>query len=104
MLIAGIVFIILLALGMPVAFGIGIAGLIFYLTTPGVPTSILPQNIVAASQSFTLLAIPLFIFAGNLMKRTCIIERLVSLVGLMTVHMYESLVLVSTVLSTFLSG
>src|SRR5699024_4345716 len=104
MLIAGIVFIILLALGMPVAFGIGIAGLIFYLTTPGVPTSILPQNIVAASQSFTLLAIPLFIFAGNLMNRTGITERLVTLASSLTGHMYGSLGQVSTVLSTFMGG
>jgi TRAP-type transport system large permease protein len=104
MLIAGIAFIILLALGMPVAFGIGIAGLLFYLTTPGVPTSILPQNIVAASQSFTLLAIPLFIFAGNLMNRTGITERLVVLASALTGHMYGSLGQVSTVLSTFMGG
>lgn len=104
MLIAGIAFIILLALGMPVAFGIGVAGLLFYLTTPGVPTSILPQNIVAASQSFTLLAIPLFIFAGNLMNRTGITERLVVLASSLTGHMYGSLGQVSTVLSTFMGG
>lgn len=104
MLIAGIAFVILLALGMPVAFGIGVAGLLFYLTTPGVPTSILPQNIVAASQSFTLLAIPLFIFAGNLMNRTGITERLVVLASSLTGHMYGSLGQVSTVLSTFMGG
>lgn len=68
MAIAAVAFLVLLALGMPVAFTIGVSGAIFFLSSPDVPFSILTQKVVASSQNFTLLAIPLFIFAGNLMN------------------------------------
>lgn len=104
MLIAAIVFFVLLALGMPVAFTIGITGAVFVLMTPEIPISILTQNVVSASQSFTLLAIPLFIFAGNLMNNTGITERLIKLANTLTGHMYGSLGQISCVLSTLMGG
>ncbi|MFC2479082.1 MAG: TRAP transporter large permease subunit, partial [Treponema socranskii subsp. buccale] len=62
-----IAFLVLLLLGMPVAFSIGISGLLFFLITPGLPYTIVVQKALSTTQSFTMLAIPLFIFAGNLM-------------------------------------
>ncbi|MFN7025855.1 MAG: TRAP transporter large permease subunit, partial [Pseudorhizobium sp.] len=60
---------LLIVLGMPVAFAIGIAGSAYFLL-PGVflPDSTAAQRIVAASQSFPLLSVPLFILLGNLMN------------------------------------
>ena len=60
---------LLIFLGMPVAFSIGISGTAYFL----LPSTVLPdstavQRIVASSQSFPLLAVPLFILLGNLMK------------------------------------
>ena len=70
MLIAVGLFLVLLFLGMPVAFAIGISGLFFCILTPGLPWTILVQKAFSTTQSFTMLAIPLFIFAGNLMNNT----------------------------------
>lgn len=104
MLTAAIVFLILLALGMPVAFTIAIAGLAFFMVNPTLPMSIMAQNVVSPSQSYTMLAIPLFIFAGNLMNATGITKRLIDLSNVLTGHMYGSLGQVSAVLSTMMGG
>ena len=64
------IFLIFLFLGMPVAFAIGISGFIFFLVRPEIPWTILVQKSLSTTQSFTMLAIPLFIFAGNLMNNT----------------------------------
>ena len=62
----GIAFVVLMVLGMPVAFATGIAGFIFFMTTPGMPMSIGVQKIASMSQSFPLLAVPFFVLAGHL--------------------------------------
>jgi len=59
---------------------------------------------VAQTQSFTLLAIPLFIFAGNLMNATGITYRLVKLSRVLVGHMAGSLAQVSVILSTLMGG
>ena len=48
-------------MGMPVAFAIGISAVMFYIFGP-VPTSIAIQKITTVTQSFPLLAVPLFVF------------------------------------------
>jgi tripartite ATP-independent transporter DctM subunit len=91
---------------MPVAFAIGIAGSVFFLpfVTEGVHISVVVQKVVASTQNFTLLAIPLFIFAGNLMNNTGITSRLVKLANVITGHMFGNLGQVSCVLSTLMGG
>lgn len=89
---------------MPVAFAIGISGTLFFLVTPDLPFAIVVQKVVASTQSFTLLAIPLFVFAGNLMNKTGITKRLVTLSNVLTGHMYGNLAQVSCVLSTLMGG
>ena len=83
MTLIGIAFVVLLVIGMPVAFATGIAGFIFFITTPGFPTSIAVQKIASMSQSFPLLAVPFFVLAGHLMNESGITQRLlkVSLVA-----------------------
>ncbi len=102
--IAVIVFLVLLLLGMPVAFAIGISGFSFFLVTPGLPFTIVVQKALSTTQSFTMLAIPLFIFAGNLMNNTGITKRLIKLADVLTGHMYGNIGQVSCVLSTLMGG
>ena len=97
-------FLIILFLGMPVAFAIAISGFAFFLTRPEIPWTILVQRSLSTTQSFTMLAIPLFIFAGNLMNNTGITSRLVKLANVLTGHMYGSVGQVSVVLSTLMGG
>lgn len=75
----------LVVLGIPVSVSIGLAAIfgIEYFTR--LPTLIVAQRMVAGLDSFILVAVPLFIFAGNLMAGGGISRRLVefasSLVG-----------------------
>ncbi|MDR1377717.1 MAG: TRAP transporter large permease subunit [Synergistaceae bacterium] len=98
------VFLILLFLGMPVAFAIGLSGFIFIVASPDIPVSITVQRIVSQTQNFTLLAIPLFIFAGNLMNSSGITERLVNLSRVLVGHLPGSLAQVSVIMSTLMGG
>ena len=100
-----IVFLILLFLGMSIAFAIGISGFTFFLATPGgLPLTVVAQKAISTSQSFTMLAIPLFIFAGNLMNNTGITKRLVRLADVLTGHMYGNIAQVSCILSALMGG
>lgn len=98
-----LIFLVLLILGMPVAFSIGISGLSFFLIRH-LPMTVLVQKSISTTQSFTMLAIPLFILAGNLMNSTGITKRLMRLANICTGHMYGNIGQVSCVLSTLMGG
>ncbi|MFC2947667.1 TRAP transporter large permease [Virgibacillus sediminis] len=59
---------ILLIIGLPVSFAIGMSGVVFFLIqgTSASP-SIIPQQMFSGLNSFPLLALPFFLLAGNLM-------------------------------------
>lgn len=65
----------LMLLGVPVAFAIMSSGLV-YLTTTGTNVAVLAQRLVYGLNSFTLLAVPLFVLVGNLMDFGGISKRL----------------------------
>lgn len=102
--IVAILFVILLALNVPLAFTIGIASLSFFAFTPDISWIIPVQKMVASTQSFPLLAVPFFVLAGNLMNETGITRRLVKFSTVLTGHLAGGLALVSCVLSTFMGG
>src|SRR5262249_30075918 len=77
--IAILVFLGLLFLGVPVAFSIGAAGLGGLAWHGGFPLIVIIQQIHQSVDSFVLLAIPLFVFAGMLMETGGIAIRLVHL-------------------------
>ncbi len=104
MLIVSILFIIFLAMGMPVAFAIGISGMAFFLQHPELPFTMTVQLPISQTQNFAMLAIPLFIFAGNLMNSSGITKRLMKLAEVLTGHMHGGLAQVSVVLSTLMGG
>lgn len=78
-LILVISFVILLAIGVPVAWSIGISSLLTILvsidTLPAFTT--IAQRMATGLDSFALLAIPLFILAGQIMNRGGIANRLI---------------------------
>src|SRR6267378_4934044 len=73
-----IVFVVLILLSMPIVFALGVAG-IAGLWIGGYPMQQLSSALVSGSQSWVLLAIPAFIFAGNLMERCGMSHALVEL-------------------------
>ncbi|MDR2150360.1 MAG: TRAP transporter large permease [Spirochaetaceae bacterium] len=97
-------FVSFIILGMPIAFVIGIAGLAYFLATPVLPPEIVVQQIVSQSQSFAFLAVPFFIFAGNLMNVSGITSHLLDLARLLTRRMYGGTAQISVVMSTLMGG
>ncbi|RDC59113.1 Sialic acid TRAP transporter permease protein SiaT [Alteripontixanthobacter maritimus] len=70
------VLLLLLALGVPVAFSLFGAALATFLVID-IPLVVAVQRMAAGISVFTLMAIPFFIFAGDLMYRAGIADRLV---------------------------
>jgi len=71
--------------GMPIVLAIGFCSVLYAAFVADVPLSIIPQQTIAAIDTFLLLAIPMFILTGSLMGETEVTRRLVrfsqSLVG-----------------------
>lgn len=104
MLLVFCAFIVLLVIGMPVAFAIGISGTLFFLQNLNLPFTIPIQLAVSQTQNFALLAVPLFIFAGNLLNGSGITTRLLDLANVLVGHMRGSLAQVNVILSTLMGG
>src|SRR3954469_5388497 len=73
-----IIFIALILISMPIVFALAVAG-IAGLWLGGYPMQQLSSALVSGSQSWVLLAIPAFVFAGNLMERCGMSHALVEL-------------------------
>lgn len=84
LIVLGVSFTILLVLGVPVAFAIGLSS-VATIVAADLPTAVVIQKMLGGMQVFSFLAIPFFIFAGELMLYGGIAERIVkfanSLVG-----------------------
>jgi len=70
-----IAFIVMLLSGMPIGVSIGLTGVI-WLSQTGLDLSILASRMQAGINSFTLMAIPFFILAADIMSRVGITKRL----------------------------
>jgi tripartite ATP-independent transporter DctM subunit len=105
MLLVVIFFFIFVLLGMPVAFAIGISGTLFFLQhLEEIPITTPIQLPLSQNLNFTLLAIPLFILAGNLMNHSGITNRLINLATVLAGHLKGGLAHVSAVLSALMGG
>ncbi|MCM2973271.1 TRAP transporter large permease [Larsenimonas suaedae] len=69
-------FLVLMLIGIPIAFSLGIASL-SYLMMEGIPLTIIPQRLYGGLDSFVLLCIPGFVLAGNLMNVGNITDHIV---------------------------
>ncbi len=82
--ILAVSFTVLLLIGVPVAFAIGLSS-VLTIVAAGLPIAVVFQKMVGGMQVFSFLAIPFFVFAGELMLYGGIADRIVrfanSLVG-----------------------
>ncbi len=99
-----LVFVVLLLINAPIAFVIGLSGLAWFVADGTVPLSIAVQRVVSQTQSISFLAVPFFIFAGNLMNRTGITSNLIKFSRVITRRMTGGMAQVSVVLSTMMGG
>lgn len=96
-------FVVLLLIGVPVAFSLGISSLaaVIYM---GVPPLIVFQRMAAGMNVFALMAIPFFIYSGEIMHHGAIAERLVKLAAGLVGHRRGGLGLVNVTASVFFGG
>ncbi|ONG43585.1 C4-dicarboxylate ABC transporter permease [Pseudoroseomonas deserti] len=96
-------FVLLLLIGTPVAFALGISAFVTVLYMD-LPAIVVFQQISSGMNIFSMLAIPFFVFAGDLMLRGQIADRLVALASAMVGHMRGGLGQVNVVAATLFGG
>src|SRR5437868_7828647 len=96
-------FTVLLLIGMPVAFAIGLSSIATILAA-GLPTAVVFQKMVGGMQIFSFLAIPFFIFAGELMLYGGIADRIVNLARDLVGHVRGGLGMSNVVACTLFGG
>lgn len=104
MLLLFLVFAVALLAGVPVAFAMGLASLAYLITEGAPPLTLMLERLVAANQSFPLLAVPFFILAGELMNACGLSKRLVDLAAVLVGWITGGLALVAIVGSMFFAG
>lgn len=100
---------VLIFVGIPVAYAMILtAGLYFFVLNPSIPASqIASATAGAVSESFTLIAIPLFLLAGELLNRSGMTQRIVDFALAIVGHLRGGLghaVVVANVVMSGLSG
>ena len=95
-------------MGMELGTAMGLSGMIYILISwlgpAPIPLSIIPQNFVYGVDSFPLLAVPLFMLAGELMDKGGVTERLVRFSRALVGHIRGGLANVSVVANMIMAG
>ncbi|EDL65402.1 TRAP transporter large permease [Bacillus sp. SG-1] len=96
-------FFILIIFGVPIAFSMGAAALL-YILIEGIPLGMVAQRFFSNTQSFSFLAIPFFILAGNLMIKGDIAQKIIKVADSMVRQLPGGLGCVSVVTSMGMAG
>ena len=96
-------FLVLLALRLPVAFCLGLAAFAYFFAA-GIPALVVVQKIASQTADTTLLAIPFFILCGEIMSRGGMAGRLVDLAAVFVGFIRGGLAMVNVAASMFFGG
>jgi TRAP-type transport system large permease protein len=94
----------LIALELPVAFALLTGALLYFFAFSPLPPGIVVQRMAPGIDSFPLLAIPLFVLAGNLMNSGGIAARIFAFANALVGHIRGGLAHVNVVASLIFSG
>lgn len=97
------VFAVLVVIGVPIAFGMGSASL-FFMQLNDIPLAVAAQKFFSNTQSFSFLAVPFFILAGNLMVESGIAKKLINFASVLVRQLPGGLGCVSVVTSMIMAG
>jgi len=97
-------FAVFLCLGVPIAHGMGLAAVVALMVEGRVPILLLAQRVYDALDNFSLLAVPLFIIAGELMNVGGITERLVAMSRAWIGHLRAGLAQANIVTNMFMAA
>lgn len=102
----GAAFAIFIIIGMPIGFVLGVVGLlgILKMNLPPSVMQLVPQRYFAGVDMFTLMAMPFFIIAGDIMNRTGITGRLVKFSNVLVGHLQGGLAHANILASVFFAG
>jgi C4-dicarboxylate transporter, DctM subunit len=95
---------VFLALSVPIAVSIGLSSVIAIVFASNLPISVLAQKAFTSIDSFPLMAIPFFIFAGTLMEKGGIATRLVRFANALVGSLTGGLGMVVVVTSMFFAA
>jgi len=100
-----LIFFALLLIGIPIFMVLGISGISYIFASGNLPLlETAPQRLFSANINFSLLAIPLFILAGELMNHGGITKRLIKFAQVLVGHFRGGLAYVNVVTNTFLAS
>lgn len=97
-------FLILMIIGVPIAFVIGIVALLGIFSVPYIPEVTVPMKMLNGIDSFVLLAVPLFILAANLMNSGKISQKLIDLSLAVVGHIRGGLAHANILVSMIFAG
>jgi tripartite ATP-independent transporter DctM subunit len=103
-LVLVILFILLIIIGTPIAFSIGIISLIGISNIENVPNLVVPMKMFYGLNSFVLLAVPLFILTANLMNEGNITKKLIDLSNALVGHVKGGLAHSNILVSMIFAG
>lgn len=98
-----VAFFILFVFGFPVVFAILVPS-IAYIAWEGIPLATIAQRVLYSMDSFPLVAVPVFIFVGNLMNSAGITEKLFRFADVLVGRLYGGLAQVNIVASLIFAG
>ena len=98
-----IVFAILMLIGVPIAYTLGVSALI-YMASNGMNLADIPQKISCSFESYLYIAIPLFMLAGDIMNTGGISKRLINFSNVFVGRLKGGLAHVNVVTSMLFAG
>jgi len=105
MWIVGIVFLVLLIIGTPIAYVLGLTSVFYMYVSENIRMfASTPQFMVSSLLHFGLLAIPLFILTGELMNQGGITTRLIHFANVLIGHVKGGLAYVNVLANMFLAS
>lgn len=81
------VLLLLFAINVPIAWALGVSSLLTLVIFADVPLVVVAQRMFTGTDSFTLIAIPFFLLAGELMEKAGISDRLIGLAQALVGHL-----------------
>ena len=72
-----VMFVVFVAIGVPISFALGVVSFVGISSLDMIPNTVVFSKMFNGLTSFTLLAVPLFILAANLMNEGAITEKLI---------------------------
>ena len=99
-----ILFVGFIILGVPIAFSLGFVSFVGIASLPSIPDIVVFQKMFNGLNSFTLLAVPLFILAANLMNHGAITAKLIEVCVALVGHIRGGLAHANILISMIFAG